>query len=115
MLPKCIVCTISALFSLYFGSTLYPNSSNILLANIAVFKLLDTTCGAKNSPFSKFVFWFSDGPISFPIPGAVSLSAHSSTNYAPLVAIPAPKFFINDPTAMSAPTSIGSFSSTNSP
>jgi len=121
LLPKWIVCTISALFSLYFGSTLYPNSSNILLANTAVFKLLATTCGAKNSPFNKLVFWFNDGPISFPIPGAVSLSAHISTNsffptiYAPLVAIPAPRFFINDPTTISAPTSIGSFSSTNSP
>ena len=76
---------------------------------------------AKNNPFNKFIFWFKEGPISFPIPGAVNLSAHNSTKsflptiYAPLVAIPAPKFFIKEPTAISAPASIGSFSSTNSP
>lgn len=66
----------SALFSLNFGSTLYPNFSNILLANIAVFTLLATTLGAKNNPFKNNVFWFNDGPISFPIPGDVNLSAH---------------------------------------
>ena len=83
--------------------------------------LLATTCGAKNNPFNRFVFCPNDGPISFPIPGAVNLSLHNfiksffPTIYAPDVAIPAPKFFIKDPTAISAPTSIGSFSSTNSP
>ena len=120
-LPSLIVWTISALTSSYFGSTSYPNFSNILLANIAVFTLDATTCGAKNKPFSNCVFCPNDGPISFPIPGAVNLSAHSSiksflpTIYAPDVAIPAPKFFINEPTAISAPISIGSLSCTNSP
>ena len=55
------------------------------------------------------------------MPGDVNLSAHNSINslfptiYAPEVAIPAPKFFIKEPTAISAPTSIGSLSCTNSP
>ena len=75
--PKWMVCTISALSSLNLGSTVYPNSSKMQLANIAVLTLLATTCGAKNSPFNKLVFWFNDGPISFPIPGAVNLSAHN--------------------------------------
>lgn len=75
-----MVCTISALVSLNLGSTSYPNFSNKLLAKIAVFMLLATTLGAKNSPFIIFVFWFSDGPISFPIPGEVNLSAHSLTS-----------------------------------
>ena len=44
----------SALSSSNFGSTSYPNSANILLANIADFKLLFTTDGAKNS--TKFCF-----------------------------------------------------------
>jgi hypothetical protein len=45
-----MVCTISDLFSSYFGLTLYPKALAILLANTAVFKLFDTTCGAKNNP-----------------------------------------------------------------
>ena len=48
---------------------------------MAVFKLLATTLGAKNSPFINSVFWFKDGPISFPIPGEVSLSAQSSISF----------------------------------
>ena len=76
--PKCIVWTMSALTSSYFGSTWYPNFSNNLLENTAVFTLLATTLGAKNKPFINCVFWFSDGPISFPIPGEVNLSAHNS-------------------------------------
>ena len=119
--PSFIVCTISALISSDFGSTSYPNFSKILLANIAVFTLDFTTCGAKNNPLSNWVFCPNDGPIAFAIPGAVILSAHNSikshlpTTFAPYGAIPAPKFFINDPTAISAPTSIGSLSCTNSP
>ena len=64
------------------------------------------------------MFCPSDGPISFPSP--VSLSATSAirsyfpTTYAPFVAIPAPRFFINEPTAISAPTYIGYFVVTNS-
>ena len=104
----------------HYISDLYyiRNFSNILLANTIVFNELATTDGAKNKPFKYFVFWPIDGPISFPSP--VSLSATRDiksflpTTYAPLVAIPAPKFFINEPTAMSAPTYIGSFSVTNS-
>ncbi len=62
----------------------------------------------------------SDGPTSFPKPGAVSLSAISSTyvlfpaTYAPFCAIPPPKFFISEPTIMSAPISNGVCASTNS-
>ena len=46
----------SALGSSNLGLTLYPNSSNILLANTAVFTLLATTLGAKNSPLINAVF-----------------------------------------------------------
>ena len=110
----------SALSSKYLGSALYPSSSIILLVNIAVFKLLATTLGAKNKPSKNCLFAPKEGPTSFPSPGAVNLSATSlinfsfPTTYAPFVAIPAPKFFISEPTAISAPTSIGSFSPVNS-
>ena len=103
-----------------FGSTLYPNFSNTLLVKIAVFTLLHTTLGAKNSPCNICLFIPKLGPTSFPSPGAVSLSAHSliksflPATYAPFGAIPPPKFFIRDPTTISAPTSIGSFLFTNS-
>ena len=61
------------------------------------------------------------GPTSLPNPGEVNLSAASSTNsflpaiYAPFGAIPPPKFFISEPTMTSAPKSVGSIFSTNSP
>ncbi len=118
--PNSIVCTISDLSSLYFGDTLYPNFSNSLLANTAVFRLLATTLGAKYIPCKKLLFAPKVGPTSFPCPGDVSLSAQSSTyfsfpaTYAPLGAIPPPKFFIREPTITSAPTSNGVFLSTNS-
>ena len=41
----------------------------ILLANTAVFKLLATTLGAKNSPCKMLLFIPSVGPTSFPSPG----------------------------------------------
>ena len=110
----------SALSSLYIGSVLYPSSSIILLVNTAVFKLLATTLGAKNNPSKNCLLTPNVGPTSFPSPGAVNLYAtkliRSSlpTTYAPFGAIPAPKFLIKEPTAISAPTSIGSFSVTNS-
>ena len=112
--------TISALSSLYFGSTSYPNLSITLLVSIATFRALATVCDAINNPCKKLLFEFRDGPISFPSPGAVSLSAHNSTKsflptiYAPFDAIPPPKFFISDPTQISAPISIGSLYDTNS-
>lgn len=64
--PNSIVCTISTLGVLNFGLTLYPNFSIILLANIAVFKLLATTLGAKYKPCKIFLFAPRDGPTSFP-------------------------------------------------
>ena len=118
--PKLIVWTISALFSLYFGDGLYPSFSKILLANTAVFKLLATTLGAKNSPCNICLFIPKVGPTSFPSPGDVRRWLASSTKsflpaiYAPFGAIPPPKFFINEPTITSAPTSKGSFVWTNS-
>lgn len=48
---KIIVCTISARSSSNLGETSYPKFSKILLAKIAVFRLLATTVGAKNNPF----------------------------------------------------------------
>ena len=110
----------SARSSSNFGSTSYPNFSNMLLANTAVFTLLATTEGAKNNPCNIDLVIPSDGPTSFPSPGAVSLSAAKFTKsflpamYAPFGAIPPPRFFISDPTITSAPTSNGSFLFTNS-
>ena len=115
-----IFCTISALGSLYFGSTWYPRLSKTLLVRIAVFNAFATTFGAKYNPCKNCLFIPSVGPTSFPSPGSVSLSAHSfirsffPTMYAPLGAIPPPRFFISDPTTMSAPTSVGYFFVTNS-
>ena len=79
MNQKIVVTAVVAGGLLLFGATGIngDNSSKIQLANIAVLTLLATTCGAKNSPFNKLVFWFNDGPISFPVPGAVNLSAHN--------------------------------------
>ena len=88
----------SALFSLYFGSTSYPNSSNTLLVKTAVFKLDATTLGAKNNPCKIDLLMPRLGPTSLPSPGSVSLSPAKSTSfflpaiYAPLGAIPPPKF-----------------------
>ncbi len=54
------------------------------------------------------------GPTSSASPGTFNLSLHKYTKsslptiYAPLLAIPAPKFLINEPTHISAPTSVGS-------
>ena len=64
-----IFCTISHLFSLYLGSTLYPKASNTLLVNIAVFKLDATTLGAKNSPCKILLLAPKLGPTSLPSPG----------------------------------------------
>lgn len=77
--PNSIVWTMSALGSSVVGSTLYPKVSRILLARMAVFRLLATTLGARYNPCKKLLFAPRDGPTSFPSPGAVSLSAISST------------------------------------
>ena len=86
----------------------------------AVLRLLATTLGAIKKPCNIDLWIPNVGPTSFPSPGNVSRSAANfiksflPTIYAPLGAIPPPKFLIKDPTAISAPTSIGSFSLTNS-
>ena len=60
-------------------------------------------------------------PNSAPIPGAVKRYEDNSTKsflptiYPPVGAIPPPGFFIKEPAMISAPTSIGSFVSVNSP
>ena len=87
---------------------------------MAVFKADATTDGAKNIPFKNSLFAPSVGPTSLPCPGVVNLSAINSIYfflpemYAPFEAIPAPRFLISEPIIISAPTSIGLFSSTNS-
>ena len=112
--------TISHLWSLYFGSTSYPKFSNTLLDSTAVLSADATTDGAKNIPWSIDLFIPRVGPTSLPSPGSVNLSPARSIRsflpaiYAPFGAIPPPKFFIKDPTIISAPTSIGVLSSTNS-
>src|SRR5574344_10245 len=84
------------------------------------FKALPTTIGAKYNPISKLRLNPKLGPISLPCPGTFSLSAHNLIKsffpqiYAPLLAIPAPKFFIREPTTISALTSVGSNKSHNS-
>lgn len=79
--PNSIVCTISALCSSNLGDTLYPSFSISLLAKIAVFILLATTLGLKYNPCKNPLFAPKVGPTAFPSPGAVSLSAISSTYF----------------------------------
>ena len=90
-------------------------------AKTAVFKAPLTALGAKNIPLNKELFWLKLAPNSFPIPGAVSLSATILIKsvlpaiYPPVDAIPPPRFFINEPTVISTPTWPGSLVSTSSP
>ena len=87
----------------------------------AVFKALFTALGAMKIPLKNELFKLKFAPRSFPIPGAVNLSATIwiksafPATYPPVEAIPPPKFFIKDPTTTSAPICPGSSFSTNSP
>ena len=119
--PNVIFWIISVLFSLNFGEESYPISSKIFEARTAPLTASQTTDGAINKPWKINRCWLNIAPPSEPIPGAVSLTAERSTRssfpaiYPPASTIPPPAFFINEPAIKSAPTSVGSLVSTNSP
>ena len=114
----------------FFDMITYPMDGAFQLKNEAAQRFFEAkekviadavTVGARKNPWKKEVFRLREGPISLPRPGQVILYEAFSTYsffpqiYPPLGARPPPGFLINDPTIKSAPRSVGSIFSANSP
>ena len=116
-----IAWTISLLGSSNFGIISYPKSSKTFAKRRATFIDSIVVLLEKYKPCKTFRFVPKLNPSSFPIPGAVRVFAQYSIKsflpeiYPPVIAIPPPRFLIKEPAIISAPISIGSLISVNSP